>query len=167
MYALCNVVARLLEGLKGVESAADRAYAFGGELREGLARVRQPLRLHAFHHCRSSGSAASLDELVSDSLPLYSSQFCPACARRQYSLWSGWKRACSSALVDAHEVSSAFVRPLLALDQGAGAGQVTESALIDGKDECPAAGLLSNFSVSGLTIKTGKIEADYELHAWF
>lgn len=83
--------------------------------------------------------------------PASSTQFCPACARRQFSLWGGYKRACSSALVEAHEGSSAFVRPLLALGSSGNAaagGEVAEKALVDGKAECPAAGLLSNFSVS-------------------
>lgn len=83
--------------------------------------------------------------------PCACSQFCPACARRQFSLWGGYKRACSSALAEAHAVSSAFVRPLLALGSSgtaAAGGEVAEKALVDGKAECPAAGLLSNFSVS-------------------
>jgi hypothetical protein len=73
-------------------------------------------------------------------------QYCPACARRQYALWGGYKRACASSLAHAHETSADFVRPLLGLDSSAAGAK--EDQLVDGRDECPTTGTLSNFSVS-------------------
>ncbi|UZJ56316.1 hypothetical protein CBS101457_005636 [Exobasidium rhododendri] len=63
-------------------------------------------------------------------------QFCPACSRRQYSLWAGWKRACASGLGSARAGSS-FAKPLL-VD-----GKSFEE---DGKGVCITTSTLSNFS---------------------
>lgn len=84
-------------------------------------------------------------------LPLL--QYCPACSRRQYSLWGGWKRCCSSGLLPVLQElnkgkstsSTALVESLLGTSHGhliTG----TDDALPDGKAPCPATGTLSNFS---------------------
>lgn len=61
--------------------------------------------------------------------------FCPACSRRQYSLWGGYKRSCASALTRSPVVKpSPFTQSLVA-----------SSANDDGLGECPSTTTLSNF----------------------
>lgn len=74
---------------------------------------------------------------IADSNSCRYPQFCPACSRRQYSLWAGWKRACASGLGSACSNSS-FAKPLL-VD-----GKNFDE---DGKGDCPTTSTLSNFSV--------------------
>ncbi|PWN53212.1 hypothetical protein IE53DRAFT_201554 [Violaceomyces palustris] len=68
-------------------------------------------------------------------------QFCPACSRRQYSLWGGYKRGCSSALGVAAE-GSEFAKPFLPPPH--------RSFKEDGKGFCPSTKVLSNFCYSRL-----------------
>lgn len=65
-------------------------------------------------------------------------QFCPACGRRQYSLWAGWKRACASSLINSTQdpLKKSFIEPLL-ID-----GKSLEQ---DGKGDCATTHSLSNF----------------------
>lgn len=69
------------------------------------------------------------------------SHFCPACSRRQYSLWGGYKRSCASALTRSPVVQpSAFTQSLLpAQDANASTHQD------DGLGHCPSTTTLSNF----------------------
>ncbi|CEH18429.1 NADH pyrophosphatase I of the Nudix family of hydrolases [Ceraceosorus bombacis] len=81
--------------------------------------------------------------------------YCPACSRRQYSLWGGWKRCCSSGLLPVlEELSSGasqsnthLVRSLLGTSNASNnASSDSGEVLLDGKPPCPASGTLSNFS---------------------
>ncbi|KDN37740.1 hypothetical protein K437DRAFT_259668 [Tilletiaria anomala UBC 951] len=78
---------------------------------------------------------------------------CPACSRRQYSLWAGYKRGCSSGLRQAEQ--SPFITPFLGEHKHFGE---------DGKGDCPSTRLLSNFSYprSDPVIIAGILSADGE-----
>ncbi|KAE8220489.1 hypothetical protein CF319_g5993 [Tilletia indica] len=69
--------------------------------------------------------------------------YCPGCSRKQYSLWSGHKRSCSSVLSSSNP-STQILRPFL---PATSSEAKTASFETDGKIfPCPATQSLSNFS---------------------
>lgn len=72
------------------------------------------------------------------------SHFCPACSRRQYSLWGGYKRSCASSLTRSPIVKpSPFTQALLSSKDQASAGSAAHKD--DGLGHCPSTTTLSNF----------------------
>ncbi|KAL9936666.1 hypothetical protein V8E36_004734 [Tilletia maclaganii] len=70
--------------------------------------------------------------------------YCPACSRRQYSLWSGHKRSCSSVLA-ASNPTTKVLQPFL--PETASPTSASTSFESDGRVwPCPATKTLSNFS---------------------
>ncbi|KAN0062356.1 NADH pyrophosphatase [Thecaphora frezii] len=63
-------------------------------------------------------------------------QYCPACARRQYSLWSGYKRGCSSSL-GTFTSDGGFEAPFVA--------SAHPTLHADADVACPSTKVLSNF----------------------
>ncbi|EPQ25690.1 uncharacterized protein PFL1_06762 [Pseudozyma flocculosa PF-1] len=65
-------------------------------------------------------------------------QYCPACARRQYSLWSGYKRGCSSSLAP-------YAPPTSSSSSSSSSPSFTQPFESTSTDICPSTQVLSNF----------------------
>ncbi|CAO1625184.1 unnamed protein product [Jaminaea pallidilutea] len=134
----------------------DAASASQGEQEHPLSKLEKQVLSNGNHHFVDTRSLSKAGEwpmkdaaLVAQARALVDwnerNHFCPACSRRQYSVWAGYKRACASTLIRQLRVAPCYFTKSLAPAHHQ-LHPAEAAAGDDGLGDCPSTTTLSNFS---------------------